>query len=122
MEQARAQLNVQANQSGYAVLLADASGVITAVEAEPGMVVGAGTPVLRLAHDGPREAWFNVPEDRVAAVRALQGRTGKLTVRLWGADARTWPATVRDRSMTLRKSKPSPFASRPNASAFWKER
>lgn len=96
VEQARAQLNVQANQSGYAVLLADASGVITAVEAEPGMVVGAGTPVVRLAHDGPRDAWFNVPEDRVAAVRAMQGRTGQLSVRLWGADTRTWPATVRE--------------------------
>ena len=96
VEQARAQLNVQANQSGYATLLADASGVITAVEAEPGMVLGAGAPVLRLAHDGPRDAWFNVPEDRVAAVRALQGRNGQLTVRLWGADSRTWPATVRE--------------------------
>ena len=96
VEQARAQLNVQANQSGYAALLADASGVITAVEAEPGMVVAAGAPVLRLAHDGPRDAWFNVPEDRVAAVRAMQGRTGQLSVRLWGADTRTWPATVRE--------------------------
>lgn len=96
VEQARAQLNVQANQSGYAALLADASGVITAVEAEPGMVVGAGTPVLSLAHDGPRDAWFSVPEDRVAAVRALQGRNGQLKVRLWGADTRSWPATVRE--------------------------
>ena len=96
VEQARAQLNVQSNQSGYATLAADAAGVITAVEAEPGMVVGAGAPVVRLAHEGPRDVWFNVPEDRVAAVRSLQGRTGALTVRLWGADTRTWPATVRE--------------------------
>jgi RND family efflux transporter MFP subunit len=96
VEQARAQLRVQANQSGYAALVADASGVITAVEAEPGMVVAAGASVVRLAHDGARDAWFNIPEDRVAAVRALQGRSGLLQVRLWGADARTWPATVRE--------------------------
>jgi len=96
VEQARAQLNMQANQSGYAALLADASGVVTGVEAEPGMVVAAGVPVVRLAHDGPRDAWFSVPEDRVAAVRTLQGRNGALTVRLWGADTRTWPATVRE--------------------------
>ena len=95
-QQARAQLNVQANQSGYALLQADAGGVITAVEAEPGMVMSAGAPVLRLAHDGSRDAWFSVPEDRVAAVRALQGRAGALTVRPWGGDARTWPATVRE--------------------------
>lgn len=95
-EQAQAQLRVQANQSGYAALTADASGVITTVEAEPGMVLGAGTPVLRLAHDGPREAWFAVPEDRAEAMRALQGRPGRLQVRLWGDDTRTWPATVRE--------------------------
>ena len=95
-EQAQAQLSVQANQSGYAALTADVSGVVTAVEAEPGMVLAAGTPVLRLAHDGPREAWFAVPEDRAEAMRTLQGRTGRLQVRLWGDDARTWPATVRE--------------------------
>ena len=95
-DQARAQLNVQANQSGYASLPADAKGVITGVEAEPGMVLMAGTPVVKLAHDGPRDVWFNVPEDRLSAVRALQGRSGALSVRLWGADARMWPATVRE--------------------------
>jgi multidrug efflux system membrane fusion protein len=95
-EQAEAQLRVQANQSGYAALAADVSGVVTAVEAEPGMVLAAGTPVLRLAHDGPREAWFAVPEDRAEALRALQGRAGGLQVRLWGDDARAWPATVRE--------------------------
>lgn len=95
-EQAEAQLRVQANQSGYAALTADVSGVVTAVEAEPGMVLAAGTPVLRLAHDGPREAWFAVPEDRAEAMRTLQGRAGRLQVRLWGDDARTWPAAVRE--------------------------
>jgi multidrug efflux system membrane fusion protein len=95
-EQAEAQLRVQANQSGYTALTADVNGVVTAVEAEPGMVLGAGTPVLRLAHDGPREAWFAVPEDRAEAMRALQGRPGQLQVRLWGDSTRTWPATVRE--------------------------
>ena len=95
-EQAEAQLRVQSNQSGYAALAADVSGVVTAVEAEPGMVLAAGTPVLRLAHDGPREAWFAVPEDRAEALRALQGRSGQLQVRLWGDDTRNWPATVRE--------------------------
>ncbi|MCE2691201.1 MAG: efflux RND transporter periplasmic adaptor subunit [Rubrivivax sp.] len=96
VEQAEAQWRVQANQSGYSTLAADATGVITAVEAEPGMVLSAGAPVVRLAHDGPRDAWFNVPEDRLAAVRALQGRSGQLKVKGWGPDARTWPATVRE--------------------------
>ncbi|OYU73540.1 MAG: efflux transporter periplasmic adaptor subunit, partial [Burkholderiales bacterium PBB5] len=38
-EQARAQAGVQSNQAGYAVLSADASGVVTAIEAEPGAVL-----------------------------------------------------------------------------------
>lgn len=95
-EQAAAQAGVQANQAGYAVLLADAAGVVTAVEAEPGAVLAAGTPVLRLAHDGPRDAVFSVPEDRAAALRALLGQPGALKLRGWGADASLLPATVRE--------------------------
>src|SRR5882757_8714664 len=43
LDQAKAQSDVQGNQAGYAALLADASGVITGVDIEPGMVVTAGT-------------------------------------------------------------------------------
>jgi len=95
-EQARAQSSVQGNQAGYASLVADASGVVTAVEAEPGMVVAAGTPVLRLAHDGPRDVVFAVPEDRVALIRQLAEQPGRFKVRLWGADATPIAATVRE--------------------------
>ena len=35
------------------------------------MVVAAGAPVLRLAHDGPRDVVFSVPEDKVAVIQAL---------------------------------------------------
>lgn len=94
-EQAQAQAQVQGNQAGYAVLQADASGVVTAVEAEPGAVLGAGTPVLRLAHDGPRDLVFTVPENQVAGLRALLGKRDALRVRLWGQDA-LLPATVRE--------------------------
>lgn len=95
MEQVRAQAGVQGNQAAYAVLVADAAGVVTAVEAEPGAVVAAGTPVLRVAHDGPRDVVFNVPEDRVAGVRALIGKRDALRLRLW-SDASTLSATVRE--------------------------
>lgn len=95
-EQARAQSGVQANQASYAVLVADAAGVVTAVDAEPGAVLAAGAPVLRLAHDGARDAVFSVPEDRVGAVRALLGKPGALKLRAWGADALVLPAAVRE--------------------------
>lgn len=95
-EQALAQATTQRHQASYSALTADAAGLITAVEAEPGMVVGAGTPVLRLAHDGPRDAVFSVPEDKVALVRALAGQPGALTVRQWSNGAERLPATVRE--------------------------
>ena len=97
-DQARAQAGVQANQAGYATLTAPAAGVVTAIEAEPGAVLSAGTTVLRLAHDGARDVVFAVPEDSAAAVRTLLGRVGALQVRPWGGTPGkpTLPATVRE--------------------------
>jgi membrane fusion protein, multidrug efflux system len=94
LDQATAQAGAQANQASYAALRATAAGVVTAVEAEVGAVLGVGTPVVRVAHDGPRDAVFSVPEDGVAAMRALQGRPGALQVRPWAGTA-LLPATVR---------------------------
>lgn len=50
------------NQEGYAVLRAEADGVIMEVPADVGQVVAAGNVVVRLAHDGAREAVVNLPE------------------------------------------------------------
>jgi len=94
-DQARAQAGMQANQAAYAALTADAPGVITAVYADVGAVVGAGTPVVSLAHDGPRDVVFAVPEDQLAVFRKLQGKPGGVGVTLWGGNA-TIPATVRE--------------------------
>lgn len=96
LEQARAQAGIQTNLSAYATLTADAAGVVTAVEAEPGMVVGAGTPIVRLAWDGARDLAFAVPEDRVGSIRALLGRAGGLKFRLWANSGELLPATVRE--------------------------
>lgn len=94
-EQLRAQASVQGNQAAYAVLTADAAGVVTAVDVEPGAVVQAGTTVLRVAHDGPRDVAFQIPEDRVTEVRSLLGKAGALKVKLWGSDELI-PATLRE--------------------------
>lgn len=96
LDQAKAQSSVQGNQAAYASLVADASGVVTGVDAEPGMVVGAGAPVLRLAHDGPRDVVFSVPEDKVTLLKALAGQPGRFKVRLWGASGEPMPATIRE--------------------------
>lgn len=77
LKQAQAQAQAQLNQAAYARLTASAAGVVTAVEAEAGQVLSAGQPVLRLAHDGPRDAVFAVPEQSVQLFKvgmALQAR------------------------------------------------
>ncbi len=94
-DQARAQAGMQTNQAAYAALTADAPGVITAVYADVGAVVGAGAPVVSLAHDGPRDVVFAVPEDQLPVFRKLQGKPGGASVTLWGGSA-TFPATIRE--------------------------
>ena len=96
LDQARAQSSVQGNQAAYTALVADVAGAVTGVEAEPGMVVAAGAPVIRLAVDGPRDVVFSVPEDKVSALKALASKPGKLKVRAWGADAEPLPITLRE--------------------------
>ena len=90
-DQAQAQLSGQGNQLGYTTLVADVSGVVTAVDAEVGQVVAAGTPIVRIAQDGARDVVFSVPEDKVQAVRV--GSAAQ--VQLW-ASQQTLQATVRE--------------------------
>jgi multidrug efflux system membrane fusion protein len=82
LDQARAQLAAEGNQARYTSLVADVSGVITAIEAEPGQVVNAGTPVVRIAQNGARDVVFSVPEDKVMALRPGTD----VTVRLWAGN------------------------------------
>ena len=100
LEQSQSQLAVQGNQAKYASLIADVSGVVTAVEAEAGQVVTAGTPVLRIAADGPRDVVFSVPEDKVAAIKVgtpvkvrVWSQAGELTGRVREVSASADPAT-----------------------------
>lgn len=88
---ARAQLSGQGNQAAYTTLLADVSGVVTAVDAQVGQVVAAGAPVLRIAQDGARDVLFSVPEDKVQGLRV--GSAAQ--VKLWASQT-TVSATVRE--------------------------
>jgi RND family efflux transporter MFP subunit len=65
---ARAAAGQAMNARGYATLRADSAGIVTAVLAQPGQVMAAGAPVVRLARAGALEAAIDVPE---AMVRAL---------------------------------------------------
>jgi membrane fusion protein, multidrug efflux system len=91
LDQAQAQLKSQGNQAAYANLVADVSGIVTAVEAEPGQVVTAGTPVVRIAQDGARDVVFNVPEDRVRDLAV----GAEVTIKRW-ADGGSTQGRVRE--------------------------
>ena len=82
LEQAQAQASAQSNQSSYTRLLASANGVITSVQAEPGQVVAAGSPVVVLAHDGARDVVVAVPEGAIQHVQKGQA----VQVRLWAQE------------------------------------
>ena len=91
VDQAQAQLASQGNQADYTRLTADVSGVVTAVEAEQGQVLSAGTTVVRIAQDGPRDVVFSVPEDKVAAIKVGSA----VAVRVW-AGSTNWQGLVRE--------------------------
>ena len=95
-EQAQSQLAVQGNQANYASLVADVSGIVTAVEAEPGQVVAAGTPVVRIAADGMRDVVFSVPEDKVTSI--TPGMLVK--VRGWAQEAQTASTVAKVREVS----------------------
>lgn len=93
---AEAQAALAKNQSSYTTLVADASGVVAAALAEPGQVVAAGQPVIRLARDGEREVAINIPESRIVGVRI----GAAATVTLWAGQTdeggRTYKGVLRE--------------------------
>ncbi|UUZ51926.1 efflux RND transporter periplasmic adaptor subunit [Massilia sp. B-10] len=83
----------QSNQArSYATLLADADGVVTAVDADVGQVVSPGTPVVRVANAGEKEIVIGLPEDKVDTLRKVQD----VTVRMWANPDKVIPGKVRE--------------------------
>ncbi|ASK93904.1 efflux RND transporter periplasmic adaptor subunit [Xanthomonas campestris pv. trichodesmae] len=89
---AQAQADVARNANRYTDLLADADGVVMETLVEPGQVVAAGQPVVRLAHAGRREAIIQLPE----TLRPQVGSVAQAS--LFGDAAVSVPATLRQLS------------------------
>ncbi|MDT3249588.1 efflux RND transporter periplasmic adaptor subunit [Serratia sp. root2] len=89
LKAAQAQADVARNATGYAVLLADADGVVVDTLAEPGQVVSAGQAVVRLARAGQREAIVQLPE----TLRPVVGSEAQAT--LYGAGKQLSSAKLR---------------------------
>lgn len=93
-EQAKAGFSNQSNQAGYANLMADIDGVVTAIEAEVGQVVAAGTPVVRVAKAGDMDVIVGVPEDKINSIRQMTD----VKVKLWANSGEVYPAKLRELS------------------------
>jgi len=92
LKAAEAQAEVSANATDYTVLRADNSGVVVDTLAEPGQVVAAGQPVIRLARNGAREARVDLPETLRPAIGSMA------SARLYGDEQKTIGARLRQLS------------------------
>jgi RND family efflux transporter MFP subunit len=92
LEQARAQAQVARNQSSYTTLVAEADGVITAVNVEAGQVVSPGQPVMRFARPEEKEVAINVPETRLGELRDA----GDILIAVWAAPDKPYRGRVRE--------------------------
>ncbi|MDM0042589.1 efflux RND transporter periplasmic adaptor subunit [Variovorax sp. J22G21] len=73
---AEAQSDVARNANRYSELIADSDGTVVETLAEPGQVVNAGQPVVRVAQSGRREAVVQLPE----TMRPAVGSGGQATL------------------------------------------
>ncbi len=92
LDQARAQAAVTGNQAGYTDLVAEKDGVVTDVKVEPGQVVSAGQPAIRLALAGDKEVVVAVPEGRM---KGIEPGTSAV-IRLWANQDQSYAARVRE--------------------------
>ncbi|SFL99770.1 efflux RND transporter periplasmic adaptor subunit [Pelosinus propionicus] len=79
VQQATAQYAQGANQLDYTLLVADQTGVVSAITAEAGQIVSAGQLVVTVVLDGEREIEINVPENRLEELKT----TEQLKVTFW---------------------------------------
>ncbi len=89
---AEAEAKVAGNEATYSVLAAVADGTVVETLGEPGQVVAAGQPVVRLAYAGPREAVVALPETLRPAIGSVAEAS------LYGGDERRYTARLRQLS------------------------
>ncbi|MEY9784319.1 efflux RND transporter periplasmic adaptor subunit [Sinorhizobium fredii] len=89
---AASSLSQAKNQVAYADLKSDQRGIVTAINADVGQVVGTGTPVVTVAVDGEKEIEVAVPELDIA-----EFKPGKaVSARFWSNDMLALDGQVRE--------------------------
>ena len=80
------------NQLSYADLKSDREGIVTAINADRGQVVSAGTPVLTVVADDEKEVQIAVPENDIS-----EFRPGKIVkARFWSDEDLVLQGKVRE--------------------------
>ena len=92
VHQASAHYAQGANQLDYSCLYADGDGVVSAIEAEAGQVVGAGQRVITLIRSGEQEVEINIPENKVDEVR----KVGQVKITFWALPGVVVDGTLRE--------------------------
>lgn len=92
LKQAKAKNAVTKNQSAYTLLVADRSGVVNKVRAEPGQVVAAGEPIATIISPNNLEVHIPVAEANIDQVQLKQA----VKVKLWSNGSEYYPAAVRE--------------------------
>ena len=83
-------LSIAQNSLSYAVLAADADGIVVSTSVEPGQVMSAGQGAVRIAHTGEKEAVVAIPEAFGVAAGA------KAAVSLWSKPGASYEARLRE--------------------------
>ncbi len=91
-QQALAQSQVNANQTGYAVIRAPGPGVISQRMVEAGQVVNAGQPVFTFAADGARDVAISIGEQHIGKVQIGQ----PVAIELWTDGSQRFTGKVRE--------------------------
>lgn len=92
LKAAKAQAAVSSNQANYANLIADFDGVITDVNVDPGQIVAAGQPIMKLARTQALDAVINVAESQIQAVRGA----AYVDISLWAKPGKIYSGHIRE--------------------------
>jgi RND family efflux transporter MFP subunit len=91
LSRAERQVDLTKNSLSYATLVADAPGVVTATQIEPGQVVAAGQTAFRVARLAEKEVVVAVPETLLARAKA-----GEARVSIWSEPNKVYVARLRE--------------------------
>jgi RND family efflux transporter MFP subunit len=92
VEQQRSQAAISTHQADYTSLVADSDGVVISVSADPGQVIAAGQPVLRLAHAGEKEVVVNAPEGQLDRFKVGSA----VGISLWASNTPLFAGRIRE--------------------------